>query len=172
MDKQGTLVLIAAVAENGVIGYNGEMPWNIRGDLKRFREMTLNHGVAMGRNTAEHLERRRAFPLDQRLNVVISTTRNYLDVWDNVISTGSLGFGLEKAMHHNPDRIGYVIGGGKIYVATIVLPETSQLEITRVHQSPEGDTYFPTIDPLKWFLIKSELHHDKGYTFETWEKIE
>ena len=171
MEKQGNLVLIAAVAENGVIGYNGEMPWNVRGDLKRFREMTLNHGVAMGRNTAEHLERRRAFPLDQRLNVVISTTRDYSEVWNNLISTGSLSFGLEKAMHHNSDRIGYVIGGGKIYAAAIGLPEASRLEITRVHQSPEGDTYFPTINPLKWFMAKTEEHRDKGYTFETWEKI-
>lgn len=168
---EGNLVLIAAVAENGVIGLNGEMPWNVKGDLKRFREMTLNHGVVMGRNTAEHLERRRAFPLDQRLNVVISTTRDYLDVWNNVMSTGSLGFGLEKAMHHNIDRTGYVIGGGQIYSATLLLPETSRLEITRIHQSPEGDTCFPRIDLEKWFLIKNENHADKGYSFETWERV-
>jgi len=169
--SEGKLVLIAAVAENGVIGLHGEMPWNIRGDLKRFREVTLNHGVVMGRNTAEHLERRRAFPLDQRLNVVISTTRDYQDVWDNVMSTGSLGFGLEKAMQHNLDRIGYVIGGGQIYAATIILPEAARLEITRVHQSPQGDVYFPPINPEKWFLAKGDDHADKGYSFETWERI-
>ena len=167
---EGKLVLIAAVAENGVIGLNGDMPWNICGDLKRFREMTLNHGVVMGRNTAESLERRRAFPLDQRLNVVISTMRDYQDVWDNVMSTGSLGFGLEQAMHYNPNRLGYVIGGGQIYAATINLPEAVRFEITRVHQTPEGDTYFPSINPEKWFMIRGECHPDKGYSFETWER--
>ena len=170
MEKQGNLVLIAAVAENGVIGINGEMPWNIRGDLKRFREMTLNHGVVMGRNTAEHLASRRAFPLDKRLNVIISTMRDYSGVWNNVISTGSLEFGLEKAMHYNSDKIGYVIGGGQIYAATIALPETSRLEITRVHQTPDGDTCFPEGYQDNFSLVKTEKHIDKGYSFETWTR--
>ncbi len=168
--SEGNLVLIVAVAENGVIGLNGEMPWKIKGDLKRFREMTLNHGVVMGRNTAESLEKIRVFPLDDRLNVVVSTTKYYPDIDYNILSTGSLGFGLEQAMHYNRDRIAYVIGGGQIYAATIALPETTKLEITKIHQSPEGDTYFPKGYLDRFTLAKTEEHHDKGYTFETWTR--
>ncbi|MEK6846983.1 MAG: dihydrofolate reductase [Nanoarchaeota archaeon] len=168
---EGNLVLIAAVADNGVIGLNGGMPWKkIREDFRRFRTMTLKHGVVMGRATAESLEALNAFPLDQRLNVVISTTKDYSDVWDNVMSTGSLGFGLEKTMRHNSDRIGYVIGGGQIYAATITLPENSRLEITRVHQNPEGDTWFPVGYQERFKLAKNEEHRDEGYSFETWTR--
>ncbi len=166
----GSLVLIAAVAENGVIGLNGEIPWKVKGDLKRFREMTLNHGVVMGRNTAESLEKIRAFPLDDRLNVVVSTTKYYSDFEENILATGSFGFGLEQAIHYNRDRVAYVIGGGKIYDATIALPETNRLEITRIHQSPEGDTYFPKSYLDRFTLAKTEEYRDKGYTFETWTR--
>src|SRR3989344_583086 len=106
MEEQGDLVLIAAVAENRVIGLNGEMPWNIRGDLKRFREMTLKHAVIMGRKTAEELERKRAFPLDQRLNLVISSL-DYNNIWENVIGTRNLDFAIERGKRYNVDGLVY-----------------------------------------------------------------
>ena len=87
------------------------------------------------------------------------------------MSTGSLSFGLEHAGRHHPDGIAHVIGGGQIYAATINMSETIGLRLTRVHQSPQGDTYFPQDYEGRFRLVGSEPYLDLGYTIETWEKI-
>ncbi len=164
--KNGNLVLLAAVAENGMIGNCGGMPRHMRKELEKFRERTLNHGVVMGRVTAQGLWDSYDFPLNQRLNIVISKTDyNFLD---NAISTDNLEIGLKKARGYNPDGIGYVIGGGQIYASTIMLPETQRLEIMRVHQTPKGDTFFPLIDKNIWEMITHKSHINKKYSTEIW----
>ncbi len=165
-EKNGGLVVLAAVADNGMIGLDGGMPRYMRKELEKFRERTLNHGVVMGRVTAQSLWNSFDFPLNHRFNIVISKTNyNFLD---NAISTDNLEIGLKKAMKYNPDGIGYVIGGGQIYASTIMLPETQRLEIIRVHQTPKGDTFFPLIDENIWEMGAHKYHPNKKYSTEIW----
>jgi dihydrofolate reductase len=164
------LILIAAVADNGVIGLDNKLPWSrIEGDLPRFKRLTTGHAVVMGSRTYESFGRR---PLPDRLNLIVTRQQDFATggLFDN-LNIGDLEAQLERASRYRPEQPVFIIGGGEIYRQTIDLPQATRLEITRVHQSPQGDTYFPSIDARKWAMVKGECHQDKGYTFETWEKV-
>ena len=140
------LVLVAAVAENGVIGRGGGIPWRLKTDLRHFRALTLGHPVVMGRRTFAALGNR---PLAGRTSIVISRDPGFAAA--GVVVAPSLRAALQAA-HGDALRRGaaaiMVGGGGGIYAATIAIAE--RLEITRVHASPDGDTVFPPIDPGRW----------------------
>jgi dihydrofolate reductase len=139
------LVLVAAVAENGVIGRAGGLPWRLKTDLKRFRVLTVGHPVVMGRKTYLSFGR----PLKDRTNIVV--TRDPAFATAGVVVAGSLETALEVAAGDALRRgvADIVIGGGAdIYAATI--DRAARLEITRVHARPDGDTVFPVIDPHVW----------------------
>jgi dihydrofolate reductase len=139
------LVLVAAVAENGVIGHAGGIPWRLKTDLRRFRTLTVGHPVVMGRRTYLSLGK----PLKDRTNIVIS--RDPAFAAPGVVAASSLEKALEVAEGDALRRgaAAIVIGGGAdIYSGTIDI--ATRLEITRVHVWPEGDTVFPQIDPARW----------------------
>jgi dihydrofolate reductase len=139
------LVLVAAVAENGVIGREGGMPWRIKTELKRFRALTIRHPVVMGRRTFLALGK----PLKDRTNIVITTDPAF--IMPGVVVAPSLQAALEVAEGDALRRgaAAIVVGGGaSIYSETIDM--ATRLEITRVHLWPEGDTVFPQIDPAQW----------------------
>ena len=139
------LVLVAAVAENGVIGRGGGLPWRLKTDLKRFRALTVGHPVVMGRKTYLSFGK----PLKGRTNIVV--TRDPAFAAMGVVVAPNLEAALAAAEGDALRRgaAAIVIGGGAdIYAATI--ERASRLEITRVHARPEGDTVFPTIDPAQW----------------------
>ena len=143
------VVIVAAVAENGVIGRDGDMPWKLSSDLKRFKAITMGKPVVMGRKTFESIGK----PLPGRPNIVISRSQALID---GAIVTTGLGAALEKAASLVPesDPVICVIGGGEIYRQAI--DRADRLEITHVAGEIDGDTVFPEIDPAVWQLVSEE----------------
>lgn len=166
------LILIAAVAENSVIGKDGGIPWRLPEDMKRFKELTTGYPVIMGRKTYESLPDRFR-PLPNRWNIVLTRQP---DVHPDGVSVAS---SLEDAIQLvqqllprrevaegiNRDRA-YVIGGQSVYEAA--LPLAQWLEITHVHQTVPGDAFFPEIDPHIW-LPTNQIGRE-GYAFVTYRK--
>ncbi|HWP27664.1 MAG TPA: dihydrofolate reductase [Xanthobacteraceae bacterium] len=143
--KVPRLVLVAAVAENGVIGRNNALPWRIKSDLARFRARTMGKPVVMGRKTFLSIGK----PLDGRTNIVVSRTPGFAA--PGIVVASSLEKALlaarGDALRRGVDEI-MVIGGSEIF--SQAMPLADSLEITSVHARPEGDVYFPPIDPRIW----------------------
>lgn len=139
------LVLVVAVADNGVIGRDGALPWRLKSDLQHFRALTMGHPLLMGRKTYESIGR----PLPGRTSIVVTRDRAFAA--PGIVVAATLGAGLEAAhgdaLRRRADAI-MVIGGADIYAQT--MPRAARLEITRVHANPRGDTHFPAIDPAVW----------------------
>lgn len=147
-----TLVsLIVAVAENGVIGAGGELPWRLSTDLKTFRRITMGKPVVMGRKTFASLKK----PLDGRDNIVV--TRDSLFEAEGVTAVGSLNDALVVARMlartAGADEI-MIIGGSEIFAQA--LEAADRIYLTRVHATPEGDVHFPDPDPARWEITSSE----------------
>ena len=170
MGRSLNIVLVAAVAENGIIGAGNSMPWHIPSDLKHFKGLTLGRPVIMGRKTFESLGR----PLPGRFNIIV--TRDAFRLPDGVTRAGSLDDALSLARQQAElDRVDeiMVIGGGQLYAAA--LPLADRLEITRVHAAPDGDTVFPRIDPGQWRMTVARpgLRGDRDtadVTYQTFER--
>jgi dihydrofolate reductase len=150
---QPRVVLVAAVADNGVIGRDGDIPWRIPEDMRHFREVTRGHAVVMGRLTFESIGR----PLPQRTNIVVTRTPGWTA--HGVTVASSVEEALEMAREAGGDVM--VMGGARIYEATMGLADVQVL--TEVHQSPEGDTSYPPFDRSEWVETRREPHD--GYDF-------
>ncbi|WP_343035957.1 dihydrofolate reductase [Hongsoonwoonella zoysiae] len=139
------IVLIAAVADNGVIGAGNDMPWRLPSDLRRFKRLTVGRPVIMGRKTFQSIGK----PLPDRPNIVVTRDASFNAKGANVVATveAAVELARELARNRGADSI-IIMGGGEIYRATIALAD--RLEITRVHAMPEGDTHFPDIDVERW----------------------
>ena len=149
------IVLVAAVAENGVIGRDNGLPWRLSTDMKRFKAITMGRPIVVGRKTWESFPRR---PLPGRLNIVVSRDPDYRAEGAETVT--SLGEALELAETRSrgvagADRI-VIGGGGEIYRQAI--GRADRLHITHVSAEPEGDTRFPDIDPAQWEVVSSEEH--------------
>ena len=146
-----TLVLVAAVAENNVIGNKGKLPWRLRSDLRHFRAVTLDKPVVMGRKTYQSIGK----PLDRRTNIVITRDRKFAP--EGVVTAPSFKAAMEiarkDAAQRGADEI-VVIGGGAVYAEA--MPYADRLEITQVKAAPQGDAFFPPIDPKIWREEKRE----------------
>lgn len=144
------IILIAAVARNGVIGIDNRLPWHLPDDMKRFKQLTTGHPVVMGRSTFESLPG----PLPGRTKVVLTRNADYAPAGVEV--AGSLSEALKIAeRHHNSTDI-YVIGGSQVYA--LFLPHADKLELTVVDLEPLGDAWFPEWDPANWRQIASDPH--------------
>jgi dihydrofolate reductase len=145
------LLLVAAVARNGVIGRDGGMPWRLPSDLRRFRAATMGLPVIMGRATFESIGR----PLDGRTNVVVTRDRAYRADGVTVVhdTDAALSAAREAAALTGAPSVA-VIGGGTLYEA--FLPAADRLLITHVDAEPDGDTRFPAIDPAVWTCVSRE----------------
>jgi dihydrofolate reductase len=139
------LVIVAAVADNGVIGRDNAMPWRLKSDLWHFRALTIGKPVVMGRKTFQSLGR----PLPGRTNIVVSRDASFAA--PGVVAAAriedALAVAAGDALRRNVREI-MVVGGADIYAA--LLARADRLEMTRVHLRPEGDAAFPTIDPAFW----------------------
>ncbi len=158
--------LVAAVAENRVIGRAGTLPWRLPQDLKRFKRLTLGHAVVMGRRTYESLPG----PLPDRRMIVISGRDGWRPRGAEIAS--SLDEALAIARSRGEDEL-FVIGGAEVFAAA--LPRADRLYLTIVHAAVAGDTYFPAFDASKWKLVEDEPHdaderHEHAYTFRTYER--
>lgn len=148
------IVAIAAVAENGIIGAGNGMPWHISEDFKRFKAVTQDNTLIMGRRTHEGIGR--TLP-DRRIIIV---TRDPEWSQDGVEVAHSIEAALALA-ETTPEKICWIGGGGEIYRAA--WPYLSGLDITHVHQSPEGDVYFPLISRSEWIEVSREVRN--GFDF-------
>ena len=154
-DAQGSpeIVLIAAVAENGVIGSKGALPWRLKSDLKRLKAMTIGRPVVMGRKTFASIGR----PLPGRTNIVVTRDENFR-ARGVVITTSpadARAIARGDALRRSATEIA-VIGGAEIYAQWMDIAD--RLEITEVHARPEGDTCFAAIDAAAWKEVARMRH--------------
>jgi dihydrofolate reductase len=148
------LVLVAAVADNGVIGRGGTLPWRLKSDMRHFRAITWGKPVVVGRATFLSFT---AKPLPGRTNIVLSRDRSF-GVPGAVVAS-SLEAALQAARGDALRRaVGaiMVVGGADIYAQTIAIAD--RLLITRVHLQPQGDAKFPAIDPGAWRETERSEH--------------
>jgi len=150
------VALVVAVAENGVIGRAGRLPWRIPSEMQHFRDITLDKPVIMGRKTFVSLKK----PLAKRDNIVLTHNREYAP--QGAIAVESVEQALKVAgdcaMARAAKEI-MVIGGAAIYAA--LLPRAGRIYFTRVHAKPDGDVSLPELDREIWREVSSE-HHARG----------
>jgi len=183
MDTNLMISIIAAVADNNVIGHQGKVPWRLTSDLRRFAKITkgcnqdVQPMVIMGRKTFESLPEDFR-PLPQRTNIIL--TGNSLYQANGCFVAHSFGEVIIWAEHYTQvtgQKEIFIAGGAQIY--QLALPLAQNLYLTRVHLSSVGDTYFPQWDVDQWRLIDSENHPanpEQGdeccFTFEVWKRKE
>lgn len=155
------LVILAAVAENDVIGRDGGMPWSIPADLRRFKERTMGHPVIMGRRTYESIVDRLGSPLPGRTNIVLS--RGTPAVEGSVVLVRSVDEAIDAARAADGD-VAFVIGGATVYDQ--FLPRADRLELTEIHEPYPGDTTFPAWDRDRWLEVAREERD--GFDFVTY----
>jgi dihydrofolate reductase len=139
------VVIIVAVAENGVIGAGGAIPWRLKSDMLRLKALTVGRPVVMGRKTFASIGR----PLPRRTNIVVTRDANFR-IPGAVVTTSSAdarAIALGDALRRSAIEIA-VIGGAEIYAQW--MDYADRLEITEVHARPEGDTHFAAIDAACW----------------------
>ena len=138
--------IVVAVSENGIIGRDGDMPWRLSTDLKRFKALTLGKPVVMGRKTYDSIGK----PLPGRANIVISRHSAAIAHPDAHMAhslTEAVNLAEDIARKSGESEI-CIIGGGQIYAQAVDLVD--RLCVTHVKTSVEGDTSFPVIDPTLW----------------------
>ena len=140
--------LVAAIAENGVIGRGGTVPWRLAADLRHFRAITMGKPVVMGRRTWQSLPKK---PLDGRHNIIVTSDPTFSAPGADVAPSPQAALALARA--GGADEI-CVIGGAQLYAAT--LPLADFLDITHVLAEIDGDTRFPAIDPARWRAVLAE----------------
>ena len=157
--------MIAAASDNNVIGKDNDLVWRLPDDFKRFKALTSGHSIVMGRKTFESLPG----ILPNRTHIVITRNNNYK--LDQCIVERI----LVEALITRTDEDVYIIGGGEIYNQGMEIAD--KIELTRVHGTFEGDTFFPVIDLKKWKLEKEEFHdkdekHEYSFTYQTYVRNE
>jgi len=158
------IVFVFAVAENGVIGAHGAIPWRLKSDMQRFKALTIGKPVVMGRKTYESIGK----PLPGRQNIVVTRDANYRREGITVVLDPVEALQVVGAA---PEIM--VIGGAELFRAC--LPRAGRVHLTRVHGDIAGDVHWPPLDGREWRLAGSESHpaderHAYAMTFEVWER--
>lgn len=166
--EEPPIALIAAVAANGVIGRDGEMPWHYPEDLKRFKSLTTGNPVIMGRRTYDSIAARIGGPLPDRMNIVLS--RSEPDLPSDVVVADSVEQAIEEAtaackLESAADEI-FVIGGATVYEQ--FLDQADRLYLTELASSYEGDTTFPDWDRSQWVEVDRDSHEE--FSFVTYQR--
>ena len=162
------VALIVAVAENGTIGYQGQMPWGrMPADLRHFKQLTLGHPVVMGRKTFDSIGK----ALPGRANLVV--TRQLGWAAPGCETAASVLSALARAHELDPETV-CVIGGGEIFKEA--MPVADKIYLTRVDADLSGDVFFPAINTRDWQLVSSQSFlpdekHAYAYHFQLWERI-
>lgn len=162
------LIIIVAINKKRVIGKDGQIPWHIPEDLQRFKQLTTNHTVLMGRKTFESIDK----PLPNRGNVVISKNQNLFKSLrlGKIDNTLKIFPSIESALSNlqNEEKV-FVIGGGEIFRQTI--ERADELLLTLVENDEEGEVFFPEYKHLigTIFVLKKE-EKQRGFSFLTYEK--
>jgi dihydrofolate reductase len=150
------IVLVVAVADNGVIGRDGAMPWHLPADLRHFKRLTTGKPVIMGRKTFEAIGK----PLPGRHNIVLTRDRSWAA--EGVTVVPNLAEAIAAAGLDPRARAGeiMVVGGAEIYAQA--MPIATRVELTRIHVQPDGDTRFPDLDPAQWREVARTAHPAEG----------
>ena len=161
--EKSELTIIVAAAENDAIGKDNKLIWHLSDDLQRFKDLTSGHHIIMGRKTFESFPK----PLPNRTHVVITRQDNY-DVPIGVLRTKSLEEAIKLAKN---DSQPFIIGGGQIYEQAMAFAD--KIELTRVHESFDADTFFPKIDETIWKEVGNTFHkkdseHNHEFSFLTY----
>ena len=151
-----SVTLVAAVADNGVIGADGDIPWRIPADFAHFKALTLGHVLVMGRATYESIGR----PLPGRTTVVLTRDPGWSA--DGVLVAPDLATALERAAEIDPEV--FVVGGASVYAEALAVADAQVL--TEVHLAPEGDTRYPEFDDRSWVEAHREGHLDAEIPYE------
>lgn len=164
--QQKNITMIAAVAENNALGMDNKLIWHLSDDLKRFKNLTKGHHVIMGRKTFESMPK----ALPNRTNVVITRQAEYSAENAHVVNTLEAALALAQE-----DDRPFIIGGGEIYRQGLAFANC--IELTRVHDDFEADTFFPEIDTAVWREVWRENHdkdekHAHAFSFIRYEKID
>jgi dihydrofolate reductase len=160
------LILIAAVANNNVIGGDNKLLWNLPADLKHFKNLTMGHTLIMGRKTFESIGK----ALPGRRTIIVTRQSDYKAEGCEIAS--DLKDAICKVREESDV---FVAGGGEIYRQVIGLHYARRIFLTRVYANFEGDSFFPSIDPEKWELVeREEFQPDKKnpypYAFLTYKR--
>lgn len=139
--------LLVAMDKNNVIGYKNDLPWHLPRDLKYFKEKTTGHTIIMGRKTFESIGR----PLPNRRNIVVTRNKTFVQEGVEVIHDLATIWQLND---ESPREELFIIGGAELYRQA--LPHADRLYITKIEETFEGDTYFPTFSEAEWELTKKE----------------
>jgi dihydrofolate reductase len=162
--------LIAAMAENRVIGRNNDLPWKLPDDMKFFMQTTKGHHVVMGRKNYDSLQDKFK-PLPNRTNIVVTRQQHFQAPGCTVVNS------IEKALEigrNNQEPELFIIGGAEIY--SLSLRYADKIYLTEIHEKVDGDTYFPEFDKLRW-RETARVKHDKddrhiySFDFVTYERV-
>jgi dihydrofolate reductase len=163
MSMKQELTMIVAASKNNVIGNKGDIPWYIPEDLKRFKELTMNHPVIMGRRTYFSIPEKFR-PLKGRRNIVLSR-----------LMKKQPGFyvakNIEEALMFAGGKNSFVIGGEEVY--KLFLPDIDRIELTRVHKNFQGDAFLPDINWGDFYLStckESESKEGLEYSFLSYRR--
>ncbi|MBT3239863.1 MAG: dihydrofolate reductase [Chloroflexi bacterium] len=153
--------MIVAVSENGVIGKDGDIPWRLSADLQRFKHLTMDHHLVMGRKTYESIGK----PLPGRKMVIVTRQEDYSAPGCEVVH--SLEEALSLAEKAGETEV-FIAGGASIYAEAF--PLAQRLYYTQVHDEVDGDTLFPTFAEEDWQMIENveypaDLRNDYSFTF-------
>lgn len=163
---------IVAVAQNGVIGRKGDLPWHLPDDMKFFMHTTRGHHIITGRVNYESIPDRFR-PLKDRTNLVITRNGNYPA--PGALVLGSLEEAIEKARRSGEEEV-FIIGGGEVFKQALEKELIDKLYLTRVHADVEGDVFFPELDPDQWREIEKNDHpadekHAYPFSFIKLERV-
>ena len=153
------IALIVACGKNGLIGDEGELPWHLPNDLKRFKSLTYGKAIVMGRKTWLSLPFQ---PLPGRKNIVLSRNQSFTAKDATCIHSPN-----QLSQHVNKDETCFVIGGQEVFKC--FLPQAQMLYLTLVNSNIKGDTYFPPCKRSDWELVQREEHpqdEQHPYTME------
>ena len=154
--------IIAAMSSNHVIGRDNELPWKLKPDLQRFKQLTMGGALIVGRRTFESIGRL----LPGRTTIVVTRQPGYEPAGVTVVHS------IDEALHRAPGDEAFVAGGADIYRQT--LDRADRLYLTMLERQYEGDAFFPEIDPLRWRLVSEERHPAQegrpGFRFQTYDK--
>ncbi|NKB38152.1 MAG: dihydrofolate reductase [Gammaproteobacteria bacterium] len=158
------LSIVVAMASNGIIGRNGDLPWRLSADLRHFKAITMGKPIVMGRLTHESIGR----PLPGRDNIVLTRDHNYTAVGCSVIHD------LQSLETLFAEQEAMIIGGAQIYADT--LPFVKRLYLTEVHAEVEGDVCFPVFKRDEWTETSRDFHladekNDYDYSFVTLARL-
>ncbi|PCJ97472.1 MAG: diacylglycerol kinase [Flavobacteriaceae bacterium] len=158
--------MIAAAGKNNELGKDNDLLWHLPDDFKRFKQLTTGHHIIMGRKTFESFPK----PLPNRTHIIITRDKTYTTTFKDCIVVHSLESALKLSEN---DTTPFIIGGGEIYALGFAFAH--KIELTRVHQDFESDTFFPVIDENNWALITEEYHpkdekHKFDFTYLTYSR--